>query len=330
MGCLRLTYKNENFLKVAYSKKEESASKNAIDYFSGGMAMPSRQIVGGEPYRYGYQGEFAETDPETGKPAFQLRLYDPRINRWISPDPMAQYPSPYMAMDNRWNMSVDPTGGCTDCSECPSACSDLGIESIPSGQSIDFDFDADNYVMLDNLASSLGSEGFISVGLNPNFSGCMAYVNVKGGTNHSFLLNPVTGDYWEASHPVDDDGNVTHGFISWASGDDKSIIRKRNLSDGDFWTFDSAGKRRGDIEVYFVYIPDKGEAIRYANNSVGSYPYSFTSQNCKHFVIDAMMAGHADVPWSTALPREFTKPGQDFWNATTPPDLEISNPLPEN
>ena len=46
--------------------------------------MPNRQIVGGEPYRYAYQGDYAETDPETGKPAFQLRLYDPRINRWLT------------------------------------------------------------------------------------------------------------------------------------------------------------------------------------------------------------------------------------------------------
>jgi RHS repeat-associated protein len=78
------------------------------------MVMPGRMIRNGQAYRYGYQGEFAETDEETGKPAFQLRLYDPRLGRWISPDPMSQYHSPYMAMDNRPNMSVDPTGGCTD------------------------------------------------------------------------------------------------------------------------------------------------------------------------------------------------------------------------
>jgi RHS repeat-associated protein len=78
------------------------------------MVMPGRMIRNGQAYRYGYQGEFAETDEETGKPAFQLRIYDPRINRWLSPDPMGQYHSPYMSMDNRWNMSIDPTGGCTE------------------------------------------------------------------------------------------------------------------------------------------------------------------------------------------------------------------------
>ena len=74
--------------------------------------MPNRQIVNGEPYRYGYQGEYAETDPETGKPAFQLRLYDPRINRWLTVDPAGQYHSPYMSMGNSWPNRVDPDGGC--------------------------------------------------------------------------------------------------------------------------------------------------------------------------------------------------------------------------
>ncbi len=100
------------------------------------MPMPNRQLTGSEQYRYGYQGEFAETDSETGKTAFQLRIYDPRIGRWLTVDPMGQYHSPYMAMDNRPNMSVDPTGGCTDCAECPEMCGEMGISSIPGGQAI--------------------------------------------------------------------------------------------------------------------------------------------------------------------------------------------------
>lgn len=74
--------------------------------------MPNRNIVG--DYRYGYQGEFAETDPETGMPAFELRLYDPRINRWLTPDPMGEFASPYMSMGNNWASTVDPDGGETD------------------------------------------------------------------------------------------------------------------------------------------------------------------------------------------------------------------------
>jgi RHS repeat-associated protein len=79
------------------------------DYYPGGMTMPNRNVQG--DYRYGYQGQFAETDPETGKPAFQLRLYDPRINRWLTTDPYNQYHSPYVGMGNDWVNSIDPDGG---------------------------------------------------------------------------------------------------------------------------------------------------------------------------------------------------------------------------
>ena len=83
----------------------------ATDYYPGGMPMPNRQITAGAPYRYGYQGEFAETDQETGLPAFELRLYDPKINRWTTIDPYRQHPSPYMSMGNNWTNNIDPDGG---------------------------------------------------------------------------------------------------------------------------------------------------------------------------------------------------------------------------
>ncbi|TXD83459.1 hypothetical protein ESY86_09500 [Subsaximicrobium wynnwilliamsii] len=71
------------------------------------MAMPNRNIVG--DYRYDYQGQ--ELDQETGKVAFELRLYDPRINRWLTTDPYGQYHSPYVGMGNDWINGIDPDGG---------------------------------------------------------------------------------------------------------------------------------------------------------------------------------------------------------------------------
>jgi RHS repeat-associated protein len=79
------------------------------DYYPFGMPMPSRNLEGG--YRYGYQGEFAEKDPETGFNSFELRLWDARIGRWMSPDPYGQYPSAYLGMGNNPINGVDPDGG---------------------------------------------------------------------------------------------------------------------------------------------------------------------------------------------------------------------------
>ena len=85
-----------------------AAISSSTDYYPGGMAMPNRNVVG--DYRYGYQGEYSEKDEETGLNAFELRMYDSRINRWISPDPAQQYPSPYLGMGNNWMNGTDPDG----------------------------------------------------------------------------------------------------------------------------------------------------------------------------------------------------------------------------
>ena len=71
------------------------------------MPMPDRNVEG--DYRYAYQGQ--EKDAETGKEAFQLRLWDGRIGRWLSTDPYGQYHSPYMGMGNNPINGVDLDGG---------------------------------------------------------------------------------------------------------------------------------------------------------------------------------------------------------------------------
>lgn len=61
-------------------------------------------------YRYGYQGQFAEKDEETGWNHFELREYDPVIGRWTSTDPYGQYWSPYIGMGNDPVNGTDPDG----------------------------------------------------------------------------------------------------------------------------------------------------------------------------------------------------------------------------
>ncbi|HLT73365.1 MAG TPA: RHS repeat-associated core domain-containing protein, partial [Cyclobacteriaceae bacterium] len=61
-------------------------------------------------YRFGYQGQFAEKDEETGWSHFELREYDPVIGRWMVPDPEYQFWSPYVAMGNWPTSGVDVMG----------------------------------------------------------------------------------------------------------------------------------------------------------------------------------------------------------------------------
>ena len=87
--------------------------------------MPRRGLSGGN-YRYAYQGQ--EVDPETGKEAFQLRLWDARIGRWLTTDPYGQFASPYLGMGNNPISMTDPDGGY--CPDCPEGTHTNGTESV--------------------------------------------------------------------------------------------------------------------------------------------------------------------------------------------------------
>jgi RHS repeat-associated protein len=80
------------------------------DYYSFGLPISDREILD-EKYRYGYQGQFAEKEEVAGWFEFDLRMYDARFSRWISPDPYGQYYSPYLAMGNDPINLLDPDGG---------------------------------------------------------------------------------------------------------------------------------------------------------------------------------------------------------------------------
>jgi RHS repeat-associated protein len=77
------------------------------DYYPFGEQLPNRNSMSN--YRYAFQGQ--EFDKETSMEAFQLRLWDGRIGRWLSPDPMGQYDSPYIGMGNNPVSMIDPDGG---------------------------------------------------------------------------------------------------------------------------------------------------------------------------------------------------------------------------
>jgi RHS repeat-associated protein len=83
-------------------------------------AAQSPMAAGGDGYRYGYQGlsrplcwrEYAEDETEeTGWNAFELRMYDSKIGRWLVTDPYNQFWSPYNGMGNNPLNGVDPDGG---------------------------------------------------------------------------------------------------------------------------------------------------------------------------------------------------------------------------
>ena len=77
--------------------------------------MPGRNFVGANGYRYGFGGK--EKDDEVkgngNSYDFDARIYDPRIGRWLSLDPLqTKYPSlsPYNFAENNPIFFADPDG----------------------------------------------------------------------------------------------------------------------------------------------------------------------------------------------------------------------------
>jgi RHS repeat-associated protein len=95
------------FQRTANPYPNNVAMNSYADYYPFGEQLIGRSSNSG--YRFAFQGQ--ELDPSTGMEAFQLRLWDGRIGRWLSPDPYGQHFSPYLGMGNNPVTTVDPDGG---------------------------------------------------------------------------------------------------------------------------------------------------------------------------------------------------------------------------
>jgi RHS repeat-associated protein len=89
---------------------EQSLVVQASDYGVWGDLL-REQRSDDKKYRFGYQGQFAEKDEETGWNHFELREYENTLARWLVVDPKRIGHSPYVGMDNDPLNLIDPDGG---------------------------------------------------------------------------------------------------------------------------------------------------------------------------------------------------------------------------
>lgn len=89
--------------------------QSATDYYSFGASMPGRSFTSATGYRYGFNGK--ENDNEVkgngNQQDYGFRIYDPRLGRFLSIDPLTnEYPqlTPYQFSSNNPIMNVDIDG----------------------------------------------------------------------------------------------------------------------------------------------------------------------------------------------------------------------------
>jgi len=177
-------------VRAIVSKQDQQQPLTGFsDYYPFGMPMPNRNNQSAEGYRYAFQGQ--EKDPETGKEAFQLRLWDSRIARWTSPDPYGQYFSPYNGMGNDPINGIDPDGGHRNWFQAVGAWIGGGFRGsifktdtpgtpwhkfgIKDGLSVNFG--------LDNYQNQLSSIGYVDNGVNYFLQASMSQFNPNWKNN---------------------------------------------------------------------------------------------------------------------------------------------------
>jgi RHS repeat-associated protein len=85
---------------------------SATDYYPFGMAMPGRQ-VSADKYRYGFNGKEKDKNINSGAIAFETRIYDGRLGRFLSVDFLANaqpHINPYHFVSNSPIFKKDKNG----------------------------------------------------------------------------------------------------------------------------------------------------------------------------------------------------------------------------
>ncbi len=176
----------------------------ATDYYPFGMPMPNRDDGAGvNGYRYKYQGQ--EVDPETGKEAFELRLWDSRIGRWLTTDPYGQHSSPYLGMGNNPTSRIDQDGGIDEPIKFT-----LDDNESSSFEPLNSFKNTDWYEKLDENGNPTGVfawfdgdydiQGYRHLGYNTtvnsrDINGNRTLIKFDGDTKSSYLYNSETAEY---------------------------------------------------------------------------------------------------------------------------------------
>jgi len=227
------------------------------DYYPFGMPMPNRNVEGN--YRYKFQGQ--EKDPETGMEAFELRLWDSRIGRWLTTDPAGQYASPYLGMGNNPISRIDPDGGEDDW--VPTVNADGSTSYVAEAGDTAQTF-ADQYgVSLDQAQSLIGTDN-IQAGITAVSGQSVFNMNPYGLDSPSEVLNLQLGTYMSTEQRVIDQfsyaiqHSASKGATAWKATQYFGNVYKQLQTPRDYKGVVDIGGKKADINIYLQWYTSSG------------------------------------------------------------------------
>lgn len=217
------------------------------NYYPFGMAMPGRNALNPELYRYGFNG-MEKDDEIKGKGNsydFGARVYDPRLGRWLSLDPlMAKYPnlSPFNLCNNNPIAFKDMDG--------------KDFELVIDHKTKTIIVVANLYVTKESTDRAITAVN--SINLTESFSyEFMDEDGAKHAYNVKFEITPILSD-----DPINDakKDNKGNSFVNYPSDlvlptiiDDKGTHDMKNNSMNDF--------EAGGVNIVrkYIFVPPDSE-----------------------------------------------------------------------
>lgn len=212
------------------------------DYYPFGMVMPTRSFEAGNDYRYGFNGK--ESDDETYGDGnlydYGFRIYNPRLGKFLSKDPLANsYPwyTPYQFAGNKPIWAIDLDG-----------LEELEATQITSGPG-GFYPGSVYYVYNKTKENLLQSEWFemdrktISGSINNTFVKA-SYENtvavVNGGTNYNFYQSIAQRHaYYDVAHYYNAKYRDSYWFKAASAVTDWNAVGGAELTNFGFLSEDS-------------------------------------------------------------------------------------------
>lgn len=243
------------------------------NYYPFGQLQSERSYATGR-YRYGFNGK--EKDSEfLNNYDFGARIYDPRLCRWLSIDPLAiKYPglSPFNFVDNSPIQAVDPDGRDIIVLNDVHGANGAGHQAVLIGN----DRDGWTYISKDGFKQGpFGSEPIYTV---KTFKTIEEFAN----SSHNFVVDSES-PYFKPTeaHPhltnsYDENGNQGSGG--------------GGIMDWNFYETDENGNRVQRYDKAFYIVTDSksdAEAIRAAIGAA-SESYCLTNCDCSDVVTAAL------------------------------------------
>ncbi len=282
MGCLKLSYyendqgdalEKNNFLRKVGIEKKGQLEKNCLNYYAFGALMPGRH-GSSESYRYGAFGYEGDTEVKgTGNSyTTEFRQYDPRLGRWLSPDPYeSAYPgwTPYKAFYDNPIYWADPTGG----NESTHTDEDGNVIAVYNDGDKNV-YTHENGTTKEQLDKKNEESGISWLPFNLNKGkGSLGGTNVGETVYWDEFIDPETGDVFQ-SYKIDfqlDFDPIVKEKNEEAQGLDLKEIASKSSPGGDFDIKKDYPKTGGKLNGKFVTSRSAGNYLAGYNAQGGTY-----------------------------------------------------------